>query len=134
MVIVLKNQVDVKIYTLRSLILTSAPFNHVHFLALLVTFLKIFACVSLGFPGGSDGEESACNAGDLGSIPGSGRSPGEGNGYPLQYSCLKNSVNRGVWRATVHGVAKSCAGLRDFCFHFVFLYLLGSSKVSSGIF
>ena len=46
----------------------------------------------MGFPGGSDGKESACNAGDLGSIPGSGRSPGEGNGYPLQYSCLENPM------------------------------------------
>ena len=49
----------------------------------------------LGFSGGSDGKESACKAGDLDSIPGSGRSPGEGNGYPLQYSCLKNSMDRG---------------------------------------
>ena len=61
----------------------------------------------LGVPGGSDSKESACNAGDPGSIPGSGRSPGEGNDYPLQYSCLENSMNRGVWWATVHEVAKS---------------------------
>ena len=47
------------------------------------------------FPGGSDDKETACNAGDLGSIPGLGRSPGEGNGYPLQYSCLENSMDRG---------------------------------------
>ena len=60
---------------------------------------------SLGFPGGSDSKESAYNAGDLGSIPGSGRSPGEGNGYPLQYSCLENPMDR-VWQATVHGVPK----------------------------
>ena len=60
-----------------------------------------------GFPGGSDGEESACNAGDLGSIPGSGRFPGEGNGYPFQYSWLENSIDRGAWQATVHGVTKS---------------------------
>ena len=58
-----------------------------------------------GFPGGSDGKASAYNAGDLGSIPGSGRSPGEGKGYPLQYSCLENSRERGAWWATVHGVA-----------------------------
>ena len=50
-----------------------------------------------GFPGGSDGKESACSAGNPGSIPGSGRSPGEGNGNPLQYSCLENSVDRGAW-------------------------------------
>ena len=60
----------------------------------------------LGFPGGSDGKESACNAGDLGLIPGLGRSPGEGNGNPLQYSCLGNLMDRGAWRATVHGVTK----------------------------
>ena len=59
------------------------------------------------FPGGSDGKESACSAGDLGMIPGSGRSPGEGNGYPLQYSCLENSMERGAWWATVQGVTKS---------------------------
>ena len=59
-----------------------------------------------GFPGGSDGKESACNAEDLGSIPGSGRSPGEGNGNPLQYSYLENHMNRGVFWATGHGVAK----------------------------
>ena len=62
---------------------------------------------SLGFPGGSDGKESACNSGDLSLIPGSGRSPGEGNDNPLQYSCLENSMDRGAWWATVHGVAKS---------------------------
>ena len=59
------------------------------------------------FPGGSDGKESACNVEDLGSIPGLGRSPAEGNGNPLQYSCLENSMDKGVWQATVHGVAKS---------------------------
>ena len=61
----------------------------------------------MGFPGGSDGKESACNAGDLGLIPGSGRTPGKGNGYPLQYSCPENSMDRGAWWATVHGVAES---------------------------
>ena len=60
----------------------------------------------LGFPGGSDGKESACNAGDQGSISGWKRSPGEGNGYPLQYSCLENPMDRGDWRATVHGVTR----------------------------
>ena len=52
------------------------------------------------------GKESSCSAGDQGSIPGSGRSPGEGNGYPLQYSCLENSMDRGAWRATVHGLQR----------------------------
>ena len=61
----------------------------------------------LGFPGGSEGKESACNAGDLGSIHGLGRSPGEGYGYPLQYSGLENSIDRGAWQTTVHAVAKS---------------------------
>ena len=61
----------------------------------------------LGFPGGSDGKESACNTGDPGSIPGSGRSLGEWNGNPLQYSCLENSMDRGAHEATVHGVPKS---------------------------
>ena len=59
-----------------------------------------------GFPGGSDRKESACNAGDVGLIPGSGRSPGGGRGNPLQYSCLGNSMDRGAWRGTVHGVTK----------------------------
>ena len=58
----------------------------------------------LGFPGGSDGKESTCNVGDLGSIPDLGRSPGQGNGNPLQYFCLENSMDRGAWLATVHGV------------------------------
>ena len=60
----------------------------------------------LGFPGGSDGKASACSMGDPGSIPGLGRSPGEGNGNPLQYSCLENYMDRGAWRATVRVVAK----------------------------
>ena len=59
-----------------------------------------------GFPHNSVGKESACNVGDLGSIPGSGRSPGEGNGNPLQYSCLENHMDRGAWQVTVHGVAR----------------------------
>ena len=61
----------------------------------------------MGFPGGSAGKESTCNAGDLGSIPGLGRSPGEGKGYPLQYSDLENSTDREAWQATVDGIAKS---------------------------
>ena len=61
----------------------------------------------MGFPGVSDDKESACNAVDLGSIPGSGRSPAGGNGNPLRYSCLGNPMDRGAWWTTVHGVAKS---------------------------
>ena len=57
-----------------------------------------------GFPDGSDGKESACNAGDLGSIPGLGRSSGEGNGNSLQYSCLGNPMDSGAWWAVVHGI------------------------------
>ena len=66
-----------------------------------------------GFPGGTDSKESTCNSGDPGSIPGSGRSPEEGNSNPLQYSCLENPMDRGAWRATVHGVAKSWTLLSD---------------------
>ena len=60
----------------------------------------------MGFPGSSDGREYACNAGDLGSIPGLRRFPGEGNGNPLQYSCLENSMDKGAWKAIVHGGRK----------------------------
>jgi len=73
----------------------------------------------VGFPGGSDGKASACNVGDLGSIPGLGRSPGEGNGNLLQYSCLENFMDGGAWWATVHGVAKSQTWLSDFTFTFL---------------
>ena len=66
-----------------------------------------------GFPGVSDGKQSACDKGDLASIPGSERSPGEGNGYPLQCSCPENSMDREAWWATVHGVAKSQTQLSD---------------------
>ena len=69
----------------------------------------------LGFPGGSTGKESACNVGDLDSIPGLERCPGEGNIYPLQYSGLENSMD-----CIVHGIAKSCRGLSDF--HFLEVY------------
>ena len=64
--------------------------------------------------GGSDGKASAYSVGDWGSVPGLGRSPGEGNGNPLQYSCLENPMDRGAWQATVHGVAKSQTGLSNF--------------------
>ena len=66
-----------------------------------------------GFPGGASGKESACNARDLGLIPRSGRSPGEGNGNPVQYSCLKNLTDRGAWRAIVHRAAKSQTRLTE---------------------
>ena len=98
------------------------------------------------FPHSSVGKESACNTGHLGLIPGLGRSPGEGNGYPLQYSCLENPMDRGAWQATVHGVTsrtqlRACEHLHAYsrththtlfqivinvCFvFFIILYLLG---------
>ena len=68
---------------------------------------------TLGFPGGSDGKESACNVQDPGLISGSERSPGEENGNPLQYSCLENPMDREAWRATVHGVTNSWTQLHN---------------------
>ena len=73
-----------------------------------------------GFPNGSDGKESTCNARDLGSIPGLGRSPGEGNGNPLQYSFLENPMDGRAWQAIIHGVSKSRTRLNDFTFTFHF--------------
>ena len=87
--------------------------------------------------GGSEFKASACNAGDLGSIPGLGRSPGEGNGNPLQYSCLENPMDRGAWWATVHGIAKSRTRLSVFTsLHFTSVYsyhrfLISSASVRS---
>ena len=70
--------------------------------------------IQMGFLGGPDGKESACSAGDLGLIPGLGRSLGEENGNPPQYSCLENPMDRGTWHATVRGVAKSRTQLSNF--------------------
>ena len=80
----------------------------------------------MGFPGSSAGKESACSAGGLGSVPGLGRSPGEGNGYPLQYSGLENSMD-----CIVHGVTKSQTGLSNF--HFLILLILMRSIVMSSL-
>ena len=77
---------------------------------LSVYFLSQDLVLTLGI---SHGKETACNAEDLGSIPGSGRSPGGGNGNPLQYSCLENPIDRRAWWATVHGVTKNQTGLND---------------------
>ena len=77
----------------------------------------------LSFPDGSEVKVSACNAGDLGLIPGSGRSPEEEKGNPLQYSCLENPMDRGAWWATVHRITKSQTGLSDFTFTFTFDYI-----------
>ena len=73
----------------------------------------------MSFPGGSDTEESACKTVELGSIPESGRSPGEGDGYPLQYSCLENPLDRETWQPTVRDAAKSQTKLSDYRFHFL---------------
>ena len=78
------------------------------------SFIKHLSC----FPGGSEVKASACNVGDLGLIPGLGRAPGEGNGNPLQYSCLENAMDGGAWWAAVHGVTKSRTRLSDFTFTF----------------
>ena len=76
-------------------------------------YIYMYFYIYKGFPGSSAGKEFTCNAGDLGSIPELGRSPGKGNGNPLQYSCLENPMDRGAWQSTVHGVAKSRAQLSD---------------------
>ena len=107
--------------------------SHTHFLSLLLLLLILpppsplpisihmpTLNLSLGnFPGGSDCKASTRNAGDLGSIPGSGRSPGEGNSNPLQYSCLENPMDGGAW-SIVHEVTKSRTQLSDFTFLFFF--------------
>ena len=78
---------------------TWLPYAYIYYISVYNTYM--------GFPGGSGGKESACYAGDLGSIPGLGRSLGEENGNPLQYSCLKNPTDRGAWQAAVHGVTEN---------------------------
>ena len=79
----------------------------------IICILVYLLRVDKGFPDGLDSKESACNAGDLCSIPGSGRFPGGGHGNALQSSCLENSLDRGAWRATVHGDTKSQTQLSD---------------------
>ena len=114
------------------------------YLSPLQTFRLWFS--SSDFPGGSDSKASVYNVGDPGLSPGLGRSPGEGNGNPLQYSCLENAMDRGAWKATVYGVAKSRTRLSDFTFTFTFssskldvtprlfhLYKGNSTKVTVGI-
>ena len=86
-----------------------------HGLAVFVQKLLFHIDFHMDFRGSSDGKASAYNAGDPASIPGSGRSPGEGNSNPLQYSCLENPMDRGAWWATIHGVAKSRTRLSDLC-------------------
>ena len=79
--------------------------------------IKEVLCARSGFPGSSAGKESTCNAGDLGSIPGSGKCPGGGHGNPLQYSYLRIRMDRGAWWATVHGVAKSWTQIKRLSTH-----------------
>ena len=103
------------------LILSTAEFLHLHWRRPQLYFWvskipwrrdTLPTPVFFGFPGGSDSKESACNVVDQGSIPGWERSPGEGNGNPLQYSCLENPMDRGAWWATIHRVAKSWTRLK----------------------
>jgi len=87
---------------------------------------------SWGFPDGSDSKESSCNAGDLGSIPGLGRSPGGGNGNPLQYSCLENPMDRGTWRSTVHGIELDMTEWLTFLFTlFIFSFVAYAFSIMS---
>ena len=81
--------------------------------SLMTQNLELIECKGRGLPRWLSGKESTCQSGDTSSIPGSRRSPGEENGNPVQYSCLENPTDRGTWRATVRGVAKSQTGLRD---------------------
>ena len=76
---------------------------------LAIIIINISNSSNMGFPGGSDGKESVRSVGDVGLIPGLGRSPGGGHGNPLQYACLENPMDRGAWQATVHGFAQSRA-------------------------
>ena len=105
-------------------------FREVPLTFLVKPMLNSFSFCLSDFPGGSDGKASACNAGDLGSIPGLGMSPGEGNGNPLQYSCLENSKDRGDWQAIVHAVTKSQTWLNDLHFHFTFTSLVPGPVMS----
>ena len=94
---------------------------HICLCAYIYVFIYTQICICI-LSCSSDGKESSCNAGDLGSIPRSGRSSGEGNGNPLQYSCLENPMDRGTWQATVHGVAKSQTRLSD-CHYYIYTHI-----------
>ena len=104
-------------------------------MSFICIYILTFPILCMDFPSDSDGKESACNAGDSrdeSSIHGSGRSPGEGNGNPLQYSCLRNSVDGGAWWASVHGVTrvrhdiatKTTTETTDCCMHSTYFFLL----------
>ena len=92
--------------------------------------------ITVGFPGGSDGKESTCSAGDPGSISGSGKSPGEGSGYPLQYSSLENSMDRRAWLTTVNRVSKNWTWMSELTVQLIIFiacsqYLLASTWLTS---
>ena len=99
------------------------PTQHAQLLSLETNSCSTQAFIYWSLPGSSNGKESACNMGGLGLIPGWGRSPGEGHGNPLQYSCLENPVDRGAWWAVVHGVTKSWTSLTAFHFHYKNQYM-----------
>ena len=88
-----------------------------------VLYVCVCVCVCIGFPGVSEVKPSACSARDLGSILGLGRSPGEENGNPLQYSCLENPMHEEAWWATVHGVRKSRTRLSDLTHSLIYVYI-----------
>ena len=86
-------------------------------------YIHTYIPTCMGFPGGSDGKESDLNVGNPGLIPGLGKSPGEGNSNPVQYSCLGNPIDRGAWWSSAHGVAKRLTQLSNEHFHFLHIYL-----------
>ena len=94
---------------------------------------RLSLSISLSFPSGSYSKESACNAGDLGSVPGLRNSSGEGNGNPLQYSCLENSMDRGAWQATVHGAQRVRQWLSDFHFFSLWSTVVNGTERTSWV-
>ena len=88
----------------------------------IYVYMYVYTHTHMRSPGGSGSKESACNVGDLSSIPGSGRSPGKENGNPVQYSCMENTMDRRAWQATVHRVTKSQTQLSDFTFIYICVY------------
>ena len=106
-------------------LLLPASKGHLHSLACGLFDARDFITLTseLGNPGGSDGKMSTCNVGDLGSVPGLGRSPGGGHGNPAQYSCLENPMDRGAWQAAVHSVAQSWTQLKRLSKHMLNLYI-----------
>ena len=110
--IVSSSPLGVVVQKLNSSFSLTPPGVHVCMFFFFFFFFKI-DLKPLGFPGGPDGKESACNVWDPGSIPALERSPGEGNVYPLQYSCLENPMDRGAWQDAVHRVEKSQTRLSD---------------------